>query len=122
MPEDQHKCPRRQGAPFVEPEYDTWNNRDGYPACSYCGSLHPDTFMQAVRDGVVISGTDKSYKAYIRELPVSGTDILNHAKFYYMHLSQDQKGEFVHLYNERKIVTDEFGLYTLPFFMKELDA
>ena len=33
--------------------------------CSYCGSMHPDDFMQAIRDGDTIGPTDKNYKAYV---------------------------------------------------------
>lgn len=33
--------------------------------CSFCGSLHPDTFMEKIREGWVVGPTDKSYKAYL---------------------------------------------------------
>ncbi len=37
----------------------------GLPTCSYCGSLRPEDFIQAIRDGREIHGTDKRYKAYV---------------------------------------------------------
>lgn len=34
-------------------------------SCSFCGSLHPDQFMELVREGWIVGPTDKSYKAYL---------------------------------------------------------
>jgi hypothetical protein len=67
-----HLCPRREetlGRSFPGlPDSDTWNDRDGYPVCSYCGSLNPDRFMECVEAGVELGPTDKNYKVYI-DLP-----------------------------------------------------
>lgn len=61
-----HTCPRHiETNRTGEAE---WKLRDGQLCCTFCGSLHPDVFMQAVRDGVLIGPTDKNYKAYI-DLP-----------------------------------------------------
>lgn len=35
------------------------------PSCSFCGSLHPDRFMELVREGWIVGPTDKGYKAYL---------------------------------------------------------
>lgn len=40
----------------------------GDHTCSYCGSLSPEKFFEAVEAGCVVGPTDKSYKAYI-DLP-----------------------------------------------------
>lgn len=63
------KCPRRIEGPFAYHDGDDdWHARDGYLACSYCGSMHPDDFFQAIEDGHMIIGTDKNYKVYV-EMP-----------------------------------------------------
>lgn len=86
-----HYCPRRDdnvrwmaaqkggGTFYFDPETqvgstplrDEWVSRNHYgvdaglPTCSYCGSLCPQDFIQALRDGREIHGTDKRYKAYV---------------------------------------------------------
>lgn len=92
-------CPRRyeDGATYGTP--DIWQNRSGRHACSYCGSLHPDEFMELVRTGAAELGpTDKNYKVYI-----SGANAGDGGKFYFQHLSKEQRREFVDLYNERPV-------------------
>lgn len=126
---EKQRCPRRiespnplaYGGEHALP--DDWERRhgaDGPRACSYCGSLHPDDFMAAVRDGLAELGpTDKSYKVYVviqsilytprqyRLVDGVETDIKEyapapaHLKFYFQHLNVDQRREFVDLYNER---------------------
>lgn len=34
-------------------------------SCSFCGSLHPDRFMELLEQGWILGPTDKSYKAYL---------------------------------------------------------
>ena len=118
-------CPRRGESWRSAPEntlLDYWrdnahNTQDGKHSCSYCGSIHPDEFMQAVADGVEIGPTDKSYKAYM-----SGPGF-SHAKFYFQHLSVEQKQRFVEIYNEGKMKVGFPGhFYSLPFFMRLIDA
>lgn len=65
-------CPRRvEGAPEFDNGPDRWVAGRGLvhqgqePSCSFCGSLHPDRFMELVRAGWVVGPTDKSYKAYL---------------------------------------------------------
>lgn len=61
-------CPRRGENPgpwsFI-PDKDEWHERDGRLRCSYCGSVAPELFMEAVEAGHQVGPTDKSYKAYI---------------------------------------------------------
>lgn len=113
-------CARR-GESFRDPIdgklLDHWrdnahNTEGGKRSCSYCGSIHPDDFMQAVRDGVEIGPTDKSYKAYM-----SGPGF-NHAKFYFQHLSEPQMREFIERLNEKSMKIGAPGyFYTRPFFI-----
>lgn len=63
---NKHTCPRRSPLRDDGRNLDTWRSDR---TCSYCGSMHPDDFMQAIRDGKVIGPTDKSYKFYITEPP-----------------------------------------------------
>lgn len=42
-----------------------WRTRDGYRACNYCGSMHPDDLFVAIEAGAMITGTDKNYKIYV---------------------------------------------------------
>lgn len=113
-------CPRRDEAPA---SYRTFPGPDRYEpqhglvsqprGCSYCGSLPPDDFMAAVRDGCEIGPTDKNYKAYIN-LPTG------EAKFYFQHLSDDQRREFIALLNERprRVAIGYPGhFYRLPYFI-----
>lgn len=179
-------CPRRmEGYPYAAgmDGPDEWRGQGGIIGqekiglgCSYCGSLHPDRFMELVREGCVVGPTDKSYKAYLRA-PVSDdekarrktawmdgargganvasairdlgmkdgksqeritADLEDHwakieapladggtleAKFYYQHLSDDQKREFIDLWNAKRMRVGYPGhFYRLPFFMTYADA
>jgi len=103
---------RKEGA-------DAWAKRGGLISqgaelsCTFCGSLNPDTFMTWVEAGREVGPTDKSYKVYIQ-----GPN--GQAKFYFMHLSRDQKQRFVDLYNDRTMNVGYPGdFYTSPFFMAD---
>lgn len=116
-------CPRRMSdfGPWERDEnLDLWEIRDqlhkGLVArhCSFCGSLHPDDFMTLLIEGWQLGTTDKNYKAYLGA-PEGRTE----TKFYYQHLSEDQRKQFVELYNQRKITFQGgFGFSRLPFFMR----
>ena len=170
-----HTCPRRLSAfgPWERAEgLDRWVTDRGMaaqvgPSCDFCGSLHPDRFMELVREGWIVGPTDKSYKAYlaqpytdaevadrkqrwlsapygvanaVRELGAQdgktpeqiNADLEHHwdeheapllvggnerAKFYYEHLSAEQRDEFIDLHNSSSM---RFGypgyLYVLPYF------
>lgn len=80
--------------------------------CSYCGSLHPDKFLEAVELGHEVGPTDKSYKAYIGHPHP-------HSKFYFQHLNEAQRAKFIELYNKDVMKIGYPGwFYTTPFFIK----
>ena len=146
IPEGQFLCPRRQeqgnlpGSPFWRGKYDSWGNDN---SCAYCGSLNPEEFMRRAESGdFEIGPTDKGYKVYLevragvplkqtyRECPrdakCTGPDDcthwvtreMTHGKFYFQHLSDEQKKRFIELLNEKKLKIGVPGhFYTLPFFM-----
>lgn len=115
MAEKFFQCPRAREVPIGHTDGTarwlkaTKGTMRKYRACSFCGSAHPNDFMQACRDGVEIGPTDKSYKVYIG----------NHdGKFYFQHLSEEQRKEFFELYRDRKLNIGFPGdFYTLPFFI-----
>lgn len=112
---ERQTCPRRmrEMGPWERREdLDTWLPGE-VTRCSFCGSMAPDEFMEAVRAGREVGPTDKTYKAYLRtDNPGSMV------KFYYMHLSSDQKREFVDLYNDGTMkISTPGNFYTMPFFM-----
>lgn len=86
-------CPRRREGlvPSFAPDVDHYEFGHGLisqthavKSCSYCGSMNPDDFVQAVIDGVPYHWSDKRYKVYVT-LP-SGE-----AKFYTMHLTDEHR-------------------------------
>jgi hypothetical protein len=112
------RCPRRDEM-FQRGgvgDLDLWEIREqlanGIVArhCNYCGSLHSDDFMRMIEEGATVVGTDKNYKAYLRSPAGPET------KFYYAHLSAEQRDRFITLYNEKRMKLGESGLYRLPFF------
>lgn len=105
---DSHLCPRRQesNGVFKLPESDEW--RDG--TCSYCGSMNPTEFMKQASEGIELGPTDKSYKVYVGKT--------EHQKFYFQHLSEDQKERFVVLLNTQQLNMGYPGhFYVLPYFI-----
>lgn len=105
------QCPRKIGDTGGSPVFkiaqseDTWRENN---TCSYCGSLHPDEFMRRLETGEQVIPTDKGYKAYV------GPGL---QKFYYPHLSEEQKKRFIELYNTKKMNVGVPGhLYVLPYF------
>ncbi|MEZ0089953.1 hypothetical protein [Streptacidiphilus sp. EB129] len=179
MTVDQHTCPRRAETGRDNPDspfhgsginLDTWHTgggligqEDAGLSCSYCGSLHPDRFMELVREGWIVEPTDKSYKAYLgkpltagekterkekwlarftddeivagaqargetpeqhraglaefydRDAHVNSAGM--QAKFYFQHLSPEQRSEFIELHNSRRMAIGTPGyFYTRPFF------
>lgn len=76
----EHLCPRRAESGINFPGPDRWETGRGIVgqdkvglSCSYCGSLHPDRFMELVREGWIVGPTDKSYKVYLNA-PVTDDD------------------------------------------------
>jgi hypothetical protein len=68
--------------------------------------------MAQTKDGVEIGPTDKNYKAYVK-----GADGQHEGKFYFQHLTDAQKDEFIGLLNARLVNVGYPGhFYVLPFF------
>ena len=114
---EEFMCGRRmEGYPYAKalagPDY--WRS-DG--TCSHCGSLSPDQLFKALEDGCEIGPTDKSYKIYIEgeKAPRVGGAV----KFYFQHLSDDEKHKFIGILNDGKIKFGTPGnFYVKPFFIK----
>lgn len=99
---DTFTCPRSlaEGRPFEA----SWENRDdGRRHCSWDGSMHPDDFMEYVKDGKLVGSTDKSYKFYASDD--------GFGKFYTHHLSDEQGHEFWALWQAGKINFGEYPPY-----------
>jgi len=100
-------CPSNPGidSPFKVPLEDTWRDDN---TCSYCGSMNPDEFMFKVKEGAKLTPADKDYKVYID----------GYNKFYFEHLSKEQKLEFIILLNTNKLQIEYPGyFYVLPYFI-----
>lgn len=125
-----HTCPRRAedgtdtaDSPFrgAGPNKDTYVKGHGLVGqnrgCSYCGSMEPGDFLQALRDGATLDVTDKNYKAYIKDWAGTGP---NGGKFYFQHFSVAQRHEFIDMLNRREVRFGWPGNFTvLPYFIKE---
>lgn len=85
-------------------------------SCSYCGSLHPDAFMEGLESGhYVLGATDKDYKVYVDRIDGAPA---GSKKFYFEHLSDAQQKRFIDLLNTRRLkFSSGIGFYVLPFFV-----
>jgi hypothetical protein len=91
MADPTQTCPRRMtdfGPWPRDPDLDTWTTGHGLigqseigQSCSFCGSLHPDRFMELVREGWIVGPTDKPYKAYL-ERPFTAEEIASRKAAY----------------------------------------
>lgn len=144
-------CPRREesfGGPSWAPSHDEWRGKDPRRTCSWCGAMHPDDFLAAVRAGLTIGPTDKNYKAYVEEtltatqraelarayeaqgfLKDHVTELTETAagehvgKFYFQHLSEEQRDEFIGMLNAKSVTIGYPGhFYVLPFFISRKAA
>lgn len=113
-------CPRRAAeghdradSPIVYdgPDKDVWREDR---TCSYDGSLHPDVFMDYIRDGGVIGPTDKSYKFYLEGY--SG-EVHGAKKFYTHHLTEEQGREFDALWRAGRLSWGYPGYPYVPLFI-----
>ena len=100
MANEKQTCGRRmlELGPWERKEdLDEWEERTGRKGrcCSFCGSMHPEDFLQAVRDKVEIGPTDKSYKFYVGKS--------DHDKFYTQHLSPEQGDQLRDLITNREV-------------------
>lgn len=104
---ENHTCPRRFELGMVgadSPLVGSGRNLDSFTrgqglvgqksGCSYCGSMSPEDFMEAVKTGAKIGPTDKSYKLYVGD---------HDGKFYTQHLSEEQGFEFHQLWLDDKV-------------------
>lgn len=120
-----HTCPRRaedgtdrDDSPFVfaGSNKDQWVVRrpgNGYACCSYCGSVAPEAFMAYLQQGGKLGVTDKNYKAYLSDADT--------AKFYFQHLSKEQRREFADMMTAREVAYGYPGYFTvLPYFIKQV--
>jgi hypothetical protein len=79
--------------------------------------MHPDDFMQAIADGHEIGPTNKSYKAYVRFLG-EDNERKNSGKFYFQHLSIEQKRTFIdHLNADTMNIGIPGHFFSKPFFL-----
>jgi hypothetical protein len=124
---EKHKCPRRAEGHLLMPGEDPDDETpDSWVAldvgvigatgrhCSFCGSLHPDEFMAHAENRTAELGpTDKSYKVYL-----TGDNLgPNGDKFYFQHLSHEQRTRFIELLNARTMRIGYPGhFYRRPFF------
>jgi hypothetical protein len=101
---------------------------------------------------VLLGSTDKNYKVYVtsapgaplfkqtfrdcynapdhKENPCKGLDTCTHwvtretthTKFYFQHLSNEQRTRFIALANEKKLKFEgDYGFYVLPFFCQRVE-
>ena len=129
-----HTCPRRaedRPGPFTgeEDDYIQYEHSHtgilnyGESQCTYCGSVSGDRFMLLVENSNVILGpTDKSYKVYfdpVNPPDPDDTSSFRHGKFYFQHLTVEQKRRFVEMLNNRDLLIGVPGhFYVLPFFIQ----
>lgn len=119
-------CPRRleELGPWERKEnLDSWREDD---TCSFCGSLNPATFMARLAAGTEeLVPTDKNYKVYVRNRGGESfkqeqtweTREIEETKFYFAHLSEDERRAFVEMLNGKKLALAYPGhFYRLPFF------
>lgn len=122
---DRFYCPRRAedgvmpGSPFKGVHEDYWHRGGGShpPYCGYCGSISADLFMEWCRTGIMLGTTTKNYKVYVEHYADGVCD--QSGKFYFQHLSDDQRREFVELLNAKHTIGFSAGLgfTVLPYFL-----
>jgi len=116
-------CPRRAEVPNAEsrfPKEDTWDIRDNFRACSFCGSMHPEDLLNLLANGCSISPTDKNYKIYVSPGVVAQSR--REGKFYFQHFNEAQMVRFIELYNTKPrpfIIGYPGDFYVLPFFVRK---
>lgn len=106
--EEKVRCGRRgdmfsRGALEKDPLPDHWDVIGDDRVCSYCGSLHPDDFLNLIKTYgfKIVGGTDKGYKFYIENHVVpERAGIINAGmgaiKFYAQHFGP----EHIEQYND----------------------
>lgn len=89
-----------------DPTPDYWQVRGNDKCCSYCGSWHPDEFLEFLKEaadpskpGCIDPATGKNYKVYI-ERPQVKNAMDGAIKFYKWHLPNEMSEEIQALYRE----------------------
>lgn len=116
---DNFTCPRAVEDGATSPVFRFGTEHEWGPdgTCSYCGSLSEARFFECVEEGMEVTPTDKSYKAYVRGAGGSPT-----GKFYFQHLSEDGRNRFVELVNSKKMRLAYPGhFYVMPFFCRRAE-
>jgi hypothetical protein len=140
-----HACPRMATAPPGPLRDFCYENKPDDGTCDYCGSILPDVFMGRLEAGnVTLDPTDKTYKVYVhndggepfrqsyrtdddrsedQSQWVWTTREQSQAKFYFQHLTENQRKRFVELLREGKLRLNYPGrFYVLPFFITMVKA
>lgn len=108
-------CPRQtnEATLSIQREHVSHWRADG--TCSYCGSVSPERLFAAIEAGMVLEPTDKDYKVYLRTESGDGQE----QKFYFQHLSVEERHRFIGLMNEKRLKLGLPGhFYVLPFFVQ----
>jgi hypothetical protein len=80
-----------------DPNLDTWGERKGFRCCSFCGSIHPDEWIAAVRESVRSGGRTmnidrgKRGKWYARGKTEDGSS--RWGKFYGDHMPEEKRND-----------------------------
>jgi hypothetical protein len=120
-----HTCGRRyeQARTQAGEQHHDHYRADG--RCSYCGSVSQEVFLKFVRDGGEVGPTDKSYKVYLHDVKDESGNVTVQApglKFYFQHLDDMGRAEFIALYNDKKMRIGYPGhFYTRPYFCTPVD-
>ena len=98
-----HACPK--GTHVGNPDRSVWRGATTWRTCSYCGSLHPDDMIEAVRRSIRSGGKDmvisagKPGKHYVRGRTEDGQS--RNGKFYGAHMPKEKRQD--------PRLTDELG-------------
>lgn len=119
--EAKHTCPRRiengmhsasspmRGAGENLDTYKEGRGLVGQPrGCTYCGSMSPEDFLEAVKNKAEIGPTDKSYKLYIDD---------HKGKFYTQHLSPEQGHAFYQMMQANEVNWGYPGYPYVPLYL-----
>lgn len=121
MREETFDCPRRAELGGI-PVSDAFKGPDRWigDECSYCGSLSPAKFFEAIDAGAALDPTDKNYKVYTGKVGRDGRELHRSptGKFYFQHLSVPERKRFVELSNAGQLHMPHGWFYVLPFFMQ----
>lgn len=115
-------CPRQTNEATLSSQRQHQSHWRDDGTCSYCGSLSPDQFFEAISKNAELGPTDKDYKVYV-SLPTHWPypRPRGSAKFYFQHLNELERTRFVELLNARSLQIGYPGyFYRLPFFVTVL--